>query len=73
MENFKVEFASLRRSVRRDEYARVSSASPPATLPRKVGTTLAALPFENQHRLTSDLVVHAFAWQAVLAQNHRLG
>eukprot|EP00983_Pelagomonas_calceolata_P043420 1138884-Pelagomonas_calceolata.AAC.5 len=35
-ENFRVELASLRRSVRGDEYARVSGANPPQSLPGKV-------------------------------------
>ncbi|KAF5834555.1 hypothetical protein DUNSADRAFT_8722 [Dunaliella salina] len=35
LDNFKTELASLRRSVRMDEYARVTNASPPSSLPRK--------------------------------------
>jgi len=43
LDNFKRELASLRRSVRMDEYARVTNASPPSSLPRKAAFELGGL------------------------------
>jgi len=54
-ENFRVELASLRRSVRGDEYARVSGANPPQSLPGKALYKLGGLVVQGLAALDQSL------------------